>query len=86
VRRLTISHPDDAETIPLDDPRPCVGWWELECESGRRTRWTNGNAGLLLARGGPAVLEVEFGTLEASGEEAAMPKPLPEAPRRAWHR
>jgi hypothetical protein len=61
--------------IPLDHPRLQDGWWALEQDGCQHARWTNGHATLPLALEGPAMLEIEFGTLPAYAldEDGRMP-------------
>jgi len=85
VRRLTVRHGDTVEGIPLDHPRLCDGWWALERDGWRHARWTNGSAELPLELGGPAILEVEIGTMPGYlvAYPAAVSGPIRQAARQA---
>jgi hypothetical protein len=85
VRRLTVRHGDTVEVIPLDHPRLRDGWWALERDGWRHARWTNGSAELPLEPGGPAILEVEIGTMPGYlvADAAAVSGPIRQAARQA---
>jgi hypothetical protein len=59
------------------------GWWALERDGGRHTRWTNGNAELKLAFRGAVILEVEIAALDAYLVSDAAAEPALRTLRRA---
>lgn len=65
VRRLTLHRGGEITSIPLDHPAMKQGWWAMEGDEGTRWRWTNGAAEIPLDPGGPARLELEYGTMRA---------------------
>jgi hypothetical protein len=63
VKRMTLQRDGSVQTIPTDCPDMNNGWWDEERDESRTWRWTNGAAELALPPGGPALLEVQFGTV-----------------------
>ncbi len=58
VRGITIERDEVVTPIPIDHPGLDNGWWGIEGQNGHRWRWTNGNAALPVARGGPTTIDV----------------------------
>ena len=48
IESLTVWHDDRRAEIPLDGPELADGWWGAAYEDGGVSRWTNGNALLLM--------------------------------------
>ncbi len=65
VRRLSLRRDENLDNIPLDHPDIGKGWWAMERDAHTHWRWTSGAAELTLQPGGPALLEVDIGTMLA---------------------
>ena len=65
VRRMTLRRDGDLQAIPLDHPSLNNGWWAIERHASAQARWTSGAGELSFDSGGPALLEIEIGTLPA---------------------
>ena len=65
VRRMTLRRDGDLQTIPLDHPSMNNGWWAIERHASAQARWTSGAGELSFDAGGPALLEIEIGTMPA---------------------
>lgn len=61
VESLTLSQGERRLEIPLDSPGLCDGWWGLAREEDGFTRWTDGNALLVMSSSiGACILEVRL--------------------------
>jgi hypothetical protein len=61
VKRIVLRGADQARDVPMDHPDFAHGWWTVEHDGPIMSRWTDGEAVLLLPpMRGPAMLEIHL--------------------------
>jgi hypothetical protein len=70
VQRLTIRRNSHNRDVAMDDPALERGWWEVEWQAARPSRWTNGRAELSPL--GSGVLEVALNGVTDYLQEPAI--------------
>ena len=58
IRRLTMRHGHDVQTVAMDDPKLDQGWWAVEWDDFGPCRWTRGDAVLPFPDTGVLVVEL----------------------------
>jgi hypothetical protein len=73
VKRIVLRGVDELREIPIDHPGLTKGWWGVERNGQMTSRWTDGDAVVLLpAMKGPVMLELHLGGMMTYAVEVGV--------------